>query len=351
MDIGASSSPLNQTPVVSVGSSNTLSVTFPANNIPLNGTVTDSGPFTPTILWSWTSGPAAPVFANPASAATTGELPCRGRLRPHADRGMSGARGERDPHRDGARSPHGASGRSDDRGPVRRREQSAGLCGASDRAAPWPDGHRNLEHGLGTGDGDVWDTDGQRPLRNDGDTHDDGDVQRVGELRPCSDRDRRHVRELRLDPRDDQRRRGAGCQREREPDAPAADDDERGRSRSRLSTQPAALVHVERGEWPCRGDVQRRESADHERDAPVPGCVRHSALRERHGADDHRVADDHGERNGAAAAARTHGAGTVDARDRRYRRRRRRDATSRRSRGRSRTPYGRSSTASAAETT
>ena len=78
VDIGASSSPLNQTPVVSVGSSNTLSVTFPANNIPLNGTVTDSGPFTPTILWSWTSGPAAPVFANPASAATTVSFPAVG---------------------------------------------------------------------------------------------------------------------------------------------------------------------------------------------------------------------------------------------------------------------------------
>ena len=78
VNVGASSAAANLAPVVSVGTSGTLTVTLPAKNVALGGTATDSGPYPPQVLWTWTSGPAAPVFANPALAGTTATFPRAG---------------------------------------------------------------------------------------------------------------------------------------------------------------------------------------------------------------------------------------------------------------------------------
>jgi len=78
---GGGAAPVNQPPTVSVGSGSTLTVNFPANNIPLSGRVTDDGllaGFPLQVLWYTAQGPAAAVFSNENVATTSVTLPVGG---------------------------------------------------------------------------------------------------------------------------------------------------------------------------------------------------------------------------------------------------------------------------------
>jgi len=72
--------PANTAPVVSAGPDQ--SITFPTNQVFLDGTATDDGfpnpPATLTVTWSQISGPAAATFDDPSVAATTATFPAAG---------------------------------------------------------------------------------------------------------------------------------------------------------------------------------------------------------------------------------------------------------------------------------
>jgi PKD repeat protein len=71
--------PVNQPPVVSAGSNQTITLPAAAS---LNGTVTDDGlpspPAAVTVTWSKDSGPGTVTFANPAAATTTATFSAAG---------------------------------------------------------------------------------------------------------------------------------------------------------------------------------------------------------------------------------------------------------------------------------